>query len=45
MDDFELFNEKQTAKLLRLKPHTLAVWRCRQPEKSPPFISLGRHIW
>ena len=36
MDDLQLLTEQQAAKMLRLEPHTLTVWRCRKPHKATP---------
>lgn len=44
-DDFDLLDEKQAAKTIKLLPHTLTVWRCRKPSKAPPYIRLGRKIF
>lgn len=38
----ELMTTAEVAKALRLKPNTLAVWRCNK--KGPPFTRIGRNI-
>lgn len=43
--DFDLLDEKQAAKIVKCLPHTMAVWRCRQPHKSPPYVRLGRKVY
>ena len=35
-----LLTPKEAAAVLRLEPHTLAVWRCRRPDKLP-FVKVG----
>lgn len=43
--DFDLLDEAQAAKVAKVLPHTLAVWRCRKPEKAPPYVRLGRKVF
>lgn len=38
-----LLTPKETAVLLKIKPHTLAVWRC-QGDTSLPWIKVGRLV-
>ena len=45
MDEFSLLTEKQAAKIVKQKPHTLAVWRCRKPWKAIPHIKIGRSVF
>ena len=41
MDTFKLMNLKETAKILRVSPHTLRAWTSR---KLIPVIRIGRRI-
>ena len=43
-EDFDLLDERQAAKTIKVLPHTLTVWRCRKPHKAPPFIKIGRKV-
>ena len=45
MDDLSLLSEKQVAKIVKQKPHTLAVWRCRKPWKAIPHVKIGRAVF
>lgn len=38
-----LLTPREAAEVLRLKPNTLATWRCTQPERLP-FVKLGHRI-
>jgi len=43
--DFDLLEERQAARLVKVLPHTLMVWRCRTPHKAPPHLKLGRKVY
>jgi hypothetical protein len=43
IDPEELIDSIETAKLLRLRPQTLATWRAER--RGPPYVKVGRHCY
>jgi hypothetical protein len=42
--EFDLLTERQAAKLVKVLPHTLTIWRCHG-RPAPPHIRLGRKVY
>jgi predicted DNA-binding transcriptional regulator AlpA len=40
----ELFDPIETARILGIKPSTLAVWRSKNFKLGPRFVTVGRRI-
>ena len=43
VDPAELLDAGETAKLLRQKPQTLAMWRCE--DRGPEYVKIGRSVF
>lgn len=40
----KLYDEKEAAAMLGVKPCTLRTWRSRPPESAPKFTKVGRLV-